>query len=335
MSTITILLTLLVGAAAVQASTSNIATVYTPTATVTEVSTTTVLSTRALSTVVEVETTEIDLGPDYYIEDFTYGGVTTPLTSTAHVSTDVTTTPEAVTATATNTPATVTIYQTKWETSTPSVSTYTATQTISSGSSGCVNARLAFPAACCPSDYVKLRAFPVFARRTLALEATQTIGTGVTTVTSVSTQTIEAETPLPVATITQTVTEYAPRPEVGITATYYDEADTPLVSDFTTVYHEASTPTVTVYSTLSAPTTTVTRTGTVTLQPAVTTTTQTVSGKPTACAEKTVYTQALCPLSNLLRTTVQDAQVAALKLWKASSGRSVVVDCGSAGRFLY
>ncbi|GAA6010946.1 hypothetical protein JCM10207_004007 [Rhodosporidiobolus poonsookiae] len=47
------------------------------------------------------------------------------------------------------------------------------------------------------------------------------------------------------------------------------------------------------------------------------------------------YTQPSCPSSNLVKTLVQDAQVAALNLYKTLGGKSVIVDCSTAGVFAY
>jgi len=50
---------------------------------------------------------------------------------------------------------------------------------------------------------------------------------------------------------------------------------------------------------------------------------------------QTVWTQKACPASVLVKNLVQDVQVAKLNLYKALGGKSVVVDCGSAGTFRY
>lgn len=56
---------------------------------------------------------------------------------------------------------------------------------------------------------------------------------------------------------------------------------------------------------------------------------------PSLLRAQTVWTQKACPASVLVKNLVQDVQVAKLNLYKALGGKSVVVDCGSAGTFRY
>ncbi|GAA5853641.1 hypothetical protein JCM8547_007394 [Rhodosporidiobolus lusitaniae] len=336
-----------------------IETVYTPTGTVTEMPTNTVTITPAVSTVTEQHTEEIDLGPDYYTVDV-LGGTRTPLTSTVQVSTDVTQTPEPTTTTVTVTPDTSTAYETEVVTSTPPTSTFTAVQTIATGHAACTTYRLVFPAACCPSNYVKLkpqREREVKNRRSIAFDkraiaystvtvdggvkietrtvpATQIIGKGDATETS--TVTTEVEAPTPLETITTTTTVTLPQPQVPVYSTYYDEAETPLAYETSTYTHEAETPVVTDTSTAPVPMTTITEHSTTMLAQPVTTTTSTAYAQATTCAARTVYTQAACPLNlPILKQLDQTAQVLQLNLYRSLGNNPVIVDCGSAGVFTY
>ncbi|GAA5910180.1 hypothetical protein JCM6882_001765 [Rhodosporidiobolus microsporus] len=328
-----------------------VSTVYTPSGTVTITPISTITHTPEMSTVTETETSEVDLGPEYYT-DFVNGGLTTPLTATIQTSNDVTTTPQTATVTATVTPDASTAYETIWATSTPPTKTVTAVQTVAAGHADCTEYRLVFPSACCPSNYVKLRPLQRraldLAKRdavtvtvdggaatvTSTVSATATPGLGEATVTGeATTETEEAATPRTTVTTTETVT--LPQLQIPIYSTFYDEAETPYVTLTSTVYHEAPTPTSTAFSTASTPLTTVTQTSTTTLPQETATVTNTAYVQATTCAAKTVYTQPACAASDLLKTVVQDAQVAALNLYKALGGKRVIVDCGSAGTFSY
>ncbi|GAA5900991.1 hypothetical protein JCM6882_005996 [Rhodosporidiobolus microsporus] len=329
-----------------------VSTVNTPSAILYVTPTSTVTSTPATSTVTETETKNVDLGPEYSTETID-GGVTTPATVTVSTSTDVTTTPQTSTVTATITPATSTTYQTQWATSTPPTKTITAVQTVYTGHADCTNFRLTFPEECCPSNYVKLRTlkrraldFDLEKRAatvtvdggvsttTSTLSETATVGLGEITVTvDATTSTGAAATPLTTTTETKFVT--LPRDQIVRTTVTYGQAPTPTSTVTSTVYHAAPTPIKNVTVTGAVPVTTVTRQSTTTLPQQTTTTTSTAYAQATTCAAKTVYSQDRCPSSNLVKNLVQDAQVAALNLYKALGGKRVIVDCGDAGVFTY
>ncbi|GAA6038275.1 hypothetical protein JCM8097_003916 [Rhodosporidiobolus ruineniae] len=330
--------------------TSYTQTVYTPTATNYETETSTVTNTPATATVVELETSIVTLTAATSTETFD-GGLTTPPVITVSTSTDVTTTPATSTVTSVVVPATSTVLETSWATSTPPTKTITSVQTVQTGHADCTNYRLVFPADCCPNQYVKLKSLH---RRSLNLEkragsawyvdggvltttttvsAVQTLPTDATTVTSTQTETTEAATPLATSTETDTIT--LDQETVTVSTTTYGEAPTPTSTLTSTVFHEAATPLATSFSTVAAPLTTSSVASTTTLAQPVTTTTSTAYAQATTCAVKTVYTQASCPSSNLVKTLVQDAQVATLNLYKVLGGKSVIVDCGSAGTFSY
>lgn len=57
--------------------------------------------------------------------------------------------------------------------------------------------------------------------------------------------------------------------------------------------------------------------------------------QPALSSTQTVYTQAQCPANPAVRAVVQNAQVAALNLYKRMGGKSILVDCGDAGTFAY
>ncbi|GAA5853753.1 hypothetical protein JCM8547_007434 [Rhodosporidiobolus lusitaniae] len=319
--------------------TSYIETVYTPSATITE-------------------TEEVDLGPDYFTLDID-GGLTTPPTSTVHVPTDVTHTPEPTTTILIVTSDASTVYETSIATSTPPTSTFTATTTVSTGSPACSSLLLVFPAACCPSAYVKLQPQPKQRRRAVAfgkravnyttqtvdggtktetntVQATQRVASGEATVTS--TATVEVEAPTPLETVTTTTTVTLPQPQIPVFTTIYGEADMPLVYETSTYSHEAATPVVTDTSYLAAPTTTVTVHSTTTLARPLMTTTTTVYAQSTTCSPKAAgYSQTVCPLPILAIVKLdQIAQVNMLNLYKGLNGnKPITVDCGSAGVFSY
>ncbi|GAA5843407.1 hypothetical protein JCM9279_002093 [Rhodotorula babjevae] len=321
----------------------------------------TVTVTVPSATDIELETipTEVDLGPDYYkdteyfqqefgtvslgtyretppaqvVQRFTTS-FTTPATSTIYSETVSTSTPATRTVTVNETPASSTVYETSWTTYQPPTSTVTAFVSAATGNAACLDYRLVFPASCCPSSYVKLNKV----RRQVDLDTTVTVteGTFYTTVTAYE-------------------TEYAPRPEVAVSSIVYAyqatvTAPTPTITTTSTIVSEAATPLVTVPSvrvvvadepvvtetaTAQASTQTVVVTSTSTLATPVATTTSTLAAQATACAQKTVWTQKSCPASVLVKNLVQDVQVAKLNLYKALGGKSVVVDCGSAGTFRY
>ncbi|GAA6038278.1 hypothetical protein JCM8097_003918 [Rhodosporidiobolus ruineniae] len=336
------------GSTATATSTNYIETQYTPSATITEQPTSTVTATPGVSTVTETKTEEVDLGPDYY-PIYVNAGTSTAATETVQATTTLTDTPSTATTTTTVTPATSTVYETSWATSTPPTKTVTSVQTVQTGNAGCTNFRLVFPADCCPNEYVKLkslhrRAVNLEKRATITVDggvttstqvvdATQALPSGQATVTSSVTETKTAEAPLTTTTIT--TTETLPQPQIGYTVSEYDEVVTPLETVYHTVRETAATPTQVVSVTAAQPVSTVRVTSTTTLQQPVTTTTSTAYAQATTCAVKTVYTQASCPSSNLVKTLVQDAQVATLNLYKALGGKSVIVECGSAGTFSY
>ncbi|GAA5821748.1 hypothetical protein JCM11251_001004 [Rhodosporidiobolus azoricus] len=328
-------------------------TVSTPSATVTVIPTSTVTSTPATSTVTETETKEVNLGPEYYTETID-GGITTPPTVTVETSTDVTTTPATTTITATVTPATSTAYATNWTTITPPTKTVTAVQTVYTGHADCTNFRLTFPKECCPSSYVKLRSLKrraldfdlekrdgttvtvdggVFTT-TSTVSETKTIAEGEATITGAATTATEVAA-VPLTTTTETETVTLPREQVLRTITAYGEAPTPFFTVTSTNYHAAPTPTRNVQVTAATPVTTVTRQSTTTLPQQTTTKTSTAYAQATTCAVKDVYSQDRCASSKLVENLVQNAQVAALNLYKNLGGKRVIVDCGDAGEFSY
>ncbi|GAA5853826.1 hypothetical protein JCM8547_007463 [Rhodosporidiobolus lusitaniae] len=335
--------------------TSYIETVYAPSATITEVPTRTVTRTPDVSTVTEEETEEVELPPTTITVPVD-GGVTTPPTATVQASTDITYTPEPSTTTVTVTPEASTVYETSFATSTLPTSTFTTTTTIATGFAPCQTYRLSFPAACCPSAYVRLqphsrrRAVP-FGKRgvtytvtvdggtkteTNTVQATQTLGAGEATVTSATTTEVEAPTPLETVTTTTTIT--APQLQVEEYTTFYDEAETPLVYETSTYSHEAATPVVTDTSYAPTPTTTVTVHSTTTLQQPVTTATATSTVQSTRCGSRNAaYSQAFCPLPIPAVVKLdQIAQVNLLNFYKGLNGKEpITVDCGSAGVFSY
>ncbi|GAA6033207.1 hypothetical protein JCM8097_002995 [Rhodosporidiobolus ruineniae] len=336
------------GSTATATSTNYVETQYIPSGTVTERPTSTVTATPDVSTVTEIKTEEVDLGPDYYAI-YVDAGTSTAATETVQATTTLTDIPSAVTTTATVTPATTTVYETSWATSTPPTKTVTSVQTVQTGNADCTNFRLVFPADCCPNQYVKLKSLH---RRAIDLEkraivtvdggvttstrtvdATKTLPSGQATVTSFVTETKTAEVPL--TTTTTTTTETLPQPQIGYTVSEYDEVVTPYETVFHTVRETAATPTQVVSVTGAQPVSTIKVMSTTTLAQPVTTTVSTAYAQATTCAVKTVYTQSSCPSSKLVKTLVQDAQVATLNLYKALGGKSVVVDCGAEGAFSY
>ncbi|GAA5903652.1 hypothetical protein JCM8208_003645 [Rhodotorula glutinis] len=316
------------------------------------------------ATDVELETipTEVDLGPDYYEDPDWFqqevGTVTlgtwvetpaastvevlttsykTPATSTIYSETVSTSTPATRTVTVDETPASSTVYETSWTTSQPATSTVTAFVSAATGNAACLEYRLVFPASCCPSSYVKLGKL---GRRQVDLEGDTTVtvteGTLYTTFTAYETE-YAPRPEVPVSSIAYVYrgTVTAPRPTIMSTSTIVSEAATPLVTVPSVRVVVAAEPVVTETATAQASTQTVTLTSTSTLATPVTTTTSTLSAQATACAQKTVWTQKACPASVLVKNLVQDVQVAKLNLYKALGGKSVIVDCGSAGTFRY
>ncbi|GAA6038301.1 hypothetical protein JCM8097_003933 [Rhodosporidiobolus ruineniae] len=355
--------------------TNYVETQYTPSATLTEMPTSTVTVTPDVSTVTDIHTEEVDLrvafllpafpadltplsllcGPDYY-PVYVNGGTTTAPTETVQASTTVTEAPEAATITSTSTPDVSTIYETSWATSTPPTKTITSVQTVATGNANCIDYRLVYPAECCPNKYVKLipvkhqrRAIP-FGKRDEPSWNTVTVQGGVTTSTVIvqATQTLpsgqatvtepvtQTETAAtPLETVFTTTTETLPQPQVPYTVTEYDETLTPYETVVQTISETAPTPTEVVSETAATPLSTVTVTSTRTLEQPVTTTTSTKYVQATTCAVKTVHTQSSCAGSNLVGGLVQNAQVATLNLYKALGGKNVIVDCGSVGTFAY
>ncbi|GAA5938073.1 hypothetical protein JCM3775_005333 [Rhodotorula graminis] len=324
----------------------------------------TVTVTVPSATDIEVNTipTEVDLGPDYYEDQDwfqqEFGTISlgtyretppasvvevlttsykTPATSTIYSETVSTSTPATRTVTVNETPASSTVYETSWTTTQPATSTVTALVTAATGTAACLDYRLVFPASCCPSAYVKLNKI---GRRQVDLESdtTVTVTEGTLYTTFVAYETEYAPRPeVPVSSIVYAyqATVTAPRPTITSTSTIVSEAATPVVTVPSVRVVVADEPVVTKTATAQASTQTVTVTSTTTLATPVTTTTSTLNAQATACAQKTVWTQNACPASVLVKNLVQDVQVAKLNLYKALGGKSVVVDCGSAGTFRY
>ncbi|TNY18319.1 hypothetical protein DMC30DRAFT_62457 [Rhodotorula diobovata] len=296
---------------------------------------------------------------------------TTPATSTVLDEAVSTSTPAAVKTTETITFPTQTVYQTEWKTITPPTSTVTSIVSASTGTAACVDYRLVFPADCCPSAYVKLSKFsrrqvdfieddepvvntpppaddeedeplpdPVPIEAPPVEEpATVTVTSGeASTTQTVLTTLFEPRPEVPVSSIVYAykgTTVTAATPTVSTTRTITQEAATPLVTVKTTRVILAEAPIQTERTTAPTPTTTVTVTSTSTLATPLATTTSTSYAQPTACVQKTVWTQKACPASVLVKNLVQDVQVTKLNLYKALGGKSVIVDCGRAGTFRY
>ncbi|BGP10560.1 hypothetical protein JCM10049v2_006452 [Rhodotorula toruloides] len=273
----------------------------------------------------------------------------TPDTSTLYTPEDVTTTPPTQTATITQTPDLSTVFETSVVNDEPPTSTLTAVQTVSTGYAACTTFRLVFPASCCPNTYTSMtRLTP--GRHRMKRDYTLFYGEATSTVTQFETVTLaqpevevdvtdtyydEAPTPTVTAGDTVTVTNDAPTPLATVTDTQTEYAPTPLVTLASTVYHAAAAPLATVYENAPTPLTTSTVLSTNTLATPTTTITSTAFAQSTACAQKTVYTQAQWPANPAVRAVVQNAQVAALNLYKRMGGKSILVDCGDAGTFAY
>ncbi|BGP49340.1 hypothetical protein JCM10450v2_005228 [Rhodotorula kratochvilovae] len=187
----------------------------------------------------------------------------TPATSYFTETVPATVTPDTVLETQTTTPPTRIIPSTITEQRTTSKGTSTVVVSSATGNANCVQFRMVYPAACCPTAYIKnmkkwtgpatLRRRNIHFARDLTTVYTPS-GTTTTTVTTATTAT-SFVTPDPVL-VTETKT--TPGPVTTLTNLFTAEAETVVIDETTTIQGAASTRTVTV--TADAPSFTVTET---------------------------------------------------------------------------
>ncbi|BGP49375.1 hypothetical protein JCM10450v2_005263 [Rhodotorula kratochvilovae] len=187
----------------------------------------------------------------------------TPATSYFTETVPATVTPDTVFETQTTTPPTRIVPTTITEQRTTSKGTSTVVVSSATGNANCVQFRMVYPAACCPTAYIKnmkkwtgpatLRRRNIHFARDLTTVYTPS-GTTTTTVTTATTAT-SFVTPDPVLV---TETETTPGPVTTLTNLFTAEAETVVVDETTTIEGAASTRTVTV--TADAPSFTVTET---------------------------------------------------------------------------